>query len=88
MRACICTCAYTHIHIYTHIDTWDAHTHARAQTLPAPIRNRNCFFDANLEKMPGRIENGRRGPKAASSNFEHKPLKPENGLKVTTVLHF
>ena len=84
MRACICTCAYAHIHIFTPTSTHEmrTRTHVHKSCL-RPYANAACFFDANLEKMPAALENGRRGPKAASSNFEHKPWKPQNGVKVT-----
>ena len=66
-----CAHAYAHAHVHTYIftptSTHEMRTHARAQTLPAPIRKRNCFFDANLGKMPGRI---RKRPQRPKSSFE------------------
>ena len=62
-----------------------ARTHARAQKLPAPTRKRNCFFDANLEKMPCRI---RKRPQRPKSSFEHKPWRLQKGVKVMIILHF
>ena len=57
----ICTHAYLHPHRHMRC------AHARAQTLPAPIRKRNCFFDVNLGKMPGRT---RKRPQRPKSSFE------------------
>ena len=85
-----CAHAYAHAHMHTYIFTptstheMRTRTHVHRSCL-RPYANATAFFDANLEKMPCRT---RKRPQRPKSSFEHKPWKLQNGVKVTTVLHF
>ena len=77
MRAYICLCASAHTYIFTPASTREmrVRTHVHKHCL-RPYANAIVFFlMQTLTKCLAAPENGRRGPKAASSNFEHKPWK-------------
>ena len=82
---------HMHMHICKHTPTstheMRTRTHVHKHCL-RPYANAIAFLMQTLGRCLAELENGRRGPKAASSNFEHKPWKPQDGVKVTTVLHF
>ena len=91
MHACAHADAHAHMHTYIFTPTstheMRTRTHVQRHCL-RPYANAITFLMQTLGRCLAALENGRRGPKAASSNFEHKPLNPENGVKVTTALHF
>ena len=93
MEMYACAHAYAHAHMHTYIFT-PTSTHemrTRTRVHSSCLRehaNAAYFLMQTLKRCPAAPENGRRGPKTAFRNFEHQPLKPENGVKVTTVLHF
>ena len=93
MEMHICAHEYAYAHMQTHIFTptstheMRTRTHVHKHCL-RPYANAIAFLMQSLNRCLAELENGRRGPKAASSNFEHKPWKPQDGVKVTRVLHF
>ena len=75
-----CAHAYAHAHVHTYIFTptstheMRTRTHVHKHCL-RPYANAIAFLMQTLKRCLAALENGRRGPKAASSNFEHKPWK-------------
>ena len=88
-----CAHAYAHAYVHTYIFTptstheMRTRTHVHKHCL-RPYANAIAFLMQTLGRCLAALENGRRGPKAASTNYEHELMIHKNGLKVTTILHF
>ena len=91
MHACADAYAHAHMHTYRFTPTstheMRTRTHVHRHCL-RPYANAIAVSIQTLGRCLAELENGRRGPKAASSNFEHKPWKPQDGVKVSKVLYF